>query len=144
MPDMLRAVVAVAALALPSVAAAARVTNVRDEGHLGFVKSSGSLIVDQGRMSGSLPGYTKVHFTYNGEPNVYATFTIYGSGWSVSGRGSGRLSSPTTMTPSFRGSLTLTGGTGRYSHAHGSGELFGVFNRRSYALTVQTIGKLHF
>jgi hypothetical protein len=48
------------------------------------------------------------------------------------------------MNPSFRGSLTITGGSGRYAHAGGSGELFGVFYRRSFALTVQAIGKLRY
>jgi hypothetical protein len=38
--------------------------------------------------------------------------------------------------------MTITGGSGRYAHAHGGGELFGVYYRRSYALTVQAIGKL--
>jgi hypothetical protein len=146
---------AAAALALASFVSAAadgaqhtaqatRTSNVRDEGHLGFTKSSGSVIFDEGRMHGSLPGYAKVRFTYNGEPSVYASFTIYGSGWSVTGHGSGRLSSATGTTPSFRGSLSLTGGSGRYHSARGGGELFGVFNRRSYALTVQAVGKLRY
>jgi hypothetical protein len=118
--------------------------SVRDQGHLGFTKSSGSQIFDEGKMLGSLPGYAKVRFTYNGEPMVYATFTIYGSGWTVTGHGSGRLSSPTSITPSFHGSLSLTSGSGRYRGAYGSGQLYGVFNRRDYALTVQTIGKLRY
>ncbi len=145
------ALVAVATLAASGSAAlggqrahAARSTNVHDEGHLGYVKSSGSQILDQGKMSGNLPGYAKVRFTYNGEPQVYASFTIYGSGWTINGHGSGQLSSPTSPAPSFRGSLTLSGGSGRYRHAHGSGELFGVFNRRSYALVVQAVGKLRY
>ena len=44
--------------------------------------------------------------------------------------------------PSFKGTLTITGGTGRYAHAHGSGAFYGVFYRRSYAITVQTEGTL--
>jgi hypothetical protein len=38
--------------------------------------------------------------------------------------------------------MQITGGTGRFQHIRGGGELFGVFNRRSYALTVQAVGKL--
>lgn len=124
--------------------AAARSLHVRDEGRLHFVRSSGSQIIDEGPAKGTLPGSVRVHFTYNGDPTVTATFTILGQGWSISGRGTGRLSSPNTPTPSFRGKLTITGGTGRYRGASGSGELFGVFYRRSYALTVQTIGTLHY
>jgi len=125
-----------------ALAHAARVLNVRDEGRLRFIRASGSQLLDEGHASGTFPGSVQVRFVYNGEPNVSARFTISGSGGSISARGSGRLSSPTTPDPSFRGKMIITGGSGRYAHIHGSGELFGVFNRRSYALTVQAIGKL--
>jgi hypothetical protein len=111
---------------------------------LHYIRSSGSQIIDEGPAKGTLPGVVRVHFTYNGAPTVTATFTILGRGWSISGRGTGRLSSPNTLSPSFRGKLTITSGTGRYAGASGSGELFGVFYRRSYALTVQAIGTLHY
>ncbi len=130
-----------AASRLPA-AHAARVLNVRDEGHLHFIRASGSLLIDEGRAGGSFPGTVKVRFLYDGEPNVSAQFTISGSGGSISARGTGRLSSPVSATPSFKGAMTITGGSGRYAHIHGRGELFGVFNRRTYALTVQAIGKL--
>jgi len=125
-----------------SAARAARVLSVRDEGRLHFTKSSGELIIDEGRASGSFPGWIRVRFLYNGEPTVSAHFTISGAGGSITARGSGRLSSPTSPSPSFHGGMTVTGGSGRYAHVHGGGELYGVYYRRSYALTVQAIGKL--
>jgi len=138
--------VAVGAPALASSGAsrahAARVLNVRDEGRLHYLKSAGEVIIDEGRASGTFPGSVKVRFLYNGEPSVSARFTISGSSGSIYARGSGRLSSPTSPAPSFHGSFTVTGGSGRYSHVHGSGQLYGVYYRRSYALTVQAIGKL--
>lgn len=121
---------------------AARVLNVRDEGRLHHVKSSGEEIIDEGRATGSFPGWVKVRFRYNGEPTIGARFTIYGSSGSVSARATARLSSPTSPNPSFRGAMTITGGSGRYAHIHGGGELYGVYSRRSYDLTVQAIGKL--
>jgi hypothetical protein len=123
-------------------ASASRVLNIRDQGSLRFVRASGSLLLDEGRVSGSFPGTVKVSFLYNGEPTVSARFTITGTGGSISARGTGRLSSPVSPAPSFRGRMQITGGTGRYAHIRGSGELFGVFNRRSYALTVQAVGRL--
>ena len=123
-------------------ARAARVLSVRDEGRLHFTKSSGEVIIDEGHASGSFPGWIRARFLYNGEPTVTAHFTISGAGGSISARGSGRLSSPTSPSPSFHGTMSVTGGTGRYAHVHGSGELYGVYYRRSYALTVQAIGKL--
>jgi hypothetical protein len=121
---------------------AASLLNVHDEGHLHYVHASGSVIIDEGSVSGSFPGSVRVRFLYDGEPEVSASFTIAGHGGSVSARATGTLSSPTSPTPSFKGHLTVTGGSGRYAHVHGGGELSGVYNRRSYALTVQAIGKL--
>jgi hypothetical protein len=135
---------AAAATALAPLASSAGSTAVRDEGHLRFLRSSGSLLIDEGPATGNLPGKVRVRFTYNGSPMVKAQFTITGHGWSIIGRGEGKLSNPNSTSPSFRGSLALTGGSGRFAGAHGSGELFGVFNRRSYALTVQTVGKLRY
>jgi hypothetical protein len=121
---------------------AARVLNVRDEGRLHYVRTSGELIIDEGHATGTFPGWVRVRFLYNGEPTVGARFTIYGSGGSISARGTARLSSPTSPSPSFKGTLTITGGSGRYAHVHGGGQLFGVYYRRSYALIVQAIGKI--
>lgn len=123
-------------------ARSAHVTKVHDEARLRFISSSGSLLIDEGPASGTLRGKVRLRFTYNGSPTVGAQITISGVGWSMRAQAQGRLSNPTSLTPSFRGSLTIGGGSGRYAHARGSGELFGVFNRRNYGLTVQTIGKL--
>lgn len=140
------AIVAFALMGLGvSIASAAGALRVHDEGRLHYVGSSGSTIREEGAAAGTLPGKLRVHFVYNGSPTVTAYFTISGSGWSLSGYGTGRLSSPNSPSPSFRGAMSLTGGSGRYSRAHGSGELFGVFYRRNhYALTVQTLGELHY
>jgi hypothetical protein len=121
---------------------AASVLNVHDEGHLRFLHASGSVIIDEGSVTGSFPGSVRVRFLYDGEPEVSAQFTITGRGGSVSARATGRLSSPTSTTPSFSGHMRITSGSGRYAHIHGAGDLYGVYNRRSYALTVQAIGKL--
>lgn len=125
-------------------ARAARTLNVRDEGRLHYVRSSGEDIIDEGHATGSFPGWVSARFRYNGEPTVSARFTIYGNGGSISARGTARLSSPSSPSPSFRGSMTITHGSGRYAHIHGGGELYGVYYRRSYGLIVQAIGKLHY
>jgi hypothetical protein len=123
---------------------AAKVVTVKDEGRLKLVKSSGSLLIDEGPASGSLPGKVRVRFVYKGEPTVSAQITISGPDGSLSAHGVGRLSSLTSPSPSFSGTLTISGASGRYAGAHGSGELYGVFYRRTYAMTVQTRGTLHY
>jgi hypothetical protein len=130
--------------ALNRAAHAAATVSARDEGHLHLVKASGSLLIDEGPATGTIPGKVRVRFTYNGNPSVSAQITIYGHAGTILAHGSGRLSSPTSPSPSFKGALSITGGTGRYAHARGSGEMFGVFYRRSYAITVQTKGVLHY
>jgi hypothetical protein len=126
------------------VAHSSRTLDVRDEGHLRFIKGSGSQLIDEGHATGTFPGWVKVRFIYNGEPTVSAQLTIYGKGGTISARGSGQLSSPVSPSPSFRGHMRATGGSGRYAHVHGSGEMYGVFNRRSYGLIVQAVGKLSY
>ena len=122
----------------------ARVLNVRDEGHLHLLSSSGSRLVDEGPVSGTIPGRVRVRFAFNSGSTVSAQFTIYSRYGSINGQGQAKVSNPASPAPSFRGALSITGGTGRYAHARGSGELFGVFDRRSFAMTVQAIGKLHY
>lgn len=139
-------VLAVSALsfALQITPATAAHTTVRDEGNLHFLSDEATLIVDEGSLSGTLPGSGRVYFTYNGSPNVSARFTIHAPGGNVYGAAKCRLSNPNSLTPSFRGALAIVGGSGRYAHARGSGELFGVFHRRGYGLVVQAIGKLSY
>lgn len=123
---------------------AARTVSVRDEGHLKFRSAQATTLLDEGAVRGSLPGRAAVRFVYNGSPKVSATFTIHTSGGTVTGKAHCRLNNPTSPTPSFRGALQITGGTGRYARARGAGELFGVFHRRGYGLVVQAVGRLRY
>lgn len=130
--------------AIPATAGAARIAPVREEGHLHYLSAEATQILDEGAMSGTIPGRARVYFTYNGSPNVSARFTIHAAGGTIDGRARCRLHNPTSPTPSFRGALAITGGSGRYAHAAGNGELFGVFHRHGYALVVQAIGRLRY
>jgi hypothetical protein len=130
------------AVEVPATGRAANVVSVKDEGHLHMVNGSeGADLIEEGSVSGTIPGRVRVDFDIG--PTVNASFTIYaGGGGSISGHGKGSLHS-TGLYSTFGGSLTVTRGTGRYAHAHGSGGLYGAINRKTYALTVQTVGKLY-
>jgi hypothetical protein len=115
--------------------------NVKDEAHLHLTGTNGSLLIEEGQATGQIPGKVKASFEI--ESTVTANFTIYAHGGSLSGRGKGTLHS-TGPNSSFDGALKITGGTGRYKHAHGSGGFSGTINRKTYAATVQTTGKLSY
>jgi hypothetical protein len=69
------------------------------------------------------------------------SFTIYTSGGSIKGHGNAAPHG-SGLYESFAGTLTVTGGTGRYAGAHGHGSLYGTFNRSNYALVIKTTGSL--
>lgn len=115
---------------------------VRDSGHLHFLSDSATSIFDGGRVTGTIPGGAKVRFEYNGSPHVAASFTIFARGGAIYGHALCQLHNPTSPVPSFKGALSITGGRGRYAHAHGSGHLYGVFHRHGYAIDMQAVGEL--
>jgi hypothetical protein len=128
--------------AVSPAAGAARALSVNDTGYLHLLNASGSVLSEEGSVSGTLPGKTRVRL--NVGASVTASFTINSrGGGSITGHGSAVLHSSGRYS-SFAGSLSVKQGTGRYAHAHGAGKLYGVIDRRTDNLTVQTIGTLHY
>lgn len=103
--------------------------------------SEGSMLLEEGTASGALPGQMRAHLNIGA--TFSGTFVLQTSAGSIKGhgsatpRGSGRYES-------FRGSLIVTGGSGRYAHAHGQAGLYGVFDRKTYSFTVQTTGRISY
>lgn len=121
----------------------ARALKVNDSGHLHLLQAFGEVINEEGKASGTLPGTVFVRMTVEAE-NVTASFTIRSEGGSIEGHGQAALHSSGRYS-SFAGTLTVSHGTGRYSHAHGSGKLYGTIERtKTKHLTVQTIGTLDY
>ena len=118
---------------------AAHLLNATDTAHLRYVSSSGSLLFDEGKATGTLPGNMHVHLDLG--TTFTGTFTIYAGGGTIKGHGSAAPHGSGTYE-SFSGTLTVTGGTGRYAHAHGHGGLYGTFDRDNYALVIKTTGSL--
>lgn len=125
----------------PVIVEASRTLSVDDTGHLHLVKAVGSVLMEEGAAAGTLPGEAKVRMTVSS--TVTASFSIAARAGTISGHGRATLHSSGRYA-SFGGSLSVTGGSGRYAHARGSGRLYGVIDRRTDALTVQTIGSLHY
>lgn len=128
------------ASAAPVARRASHHASISDRASLRYVRSPGSLLVEEGTATGKLPG--KVLVRLNIGATVKARFTIYPrGGGSLSGRASGKLKG-TGVEASFGGTMEVTSGTGRYAHAHARGGFYGVLNRNTEALTVKTTGTL--
>jgi hypothetical protein len=119
----------------------AQTLRAKDTAHLHYVSASGSLLYEVGSASGTLPGGMHAHMRVSS--TFTGTFTIYTRGGSITGRGSAHPHG-SGMYESFAGTLFVTGGSGRFKHAHGRAGLYGTFNRRNYALDVQTTGTLFY
>jgi hypothetical protein len=102
-------------------------------------KSEGSYLYEEGGANGTLPGFMRANCDVGA--TFTATFTIYTRSGEIKGHavalmhGSGRYES-------FAGTMTATGGTHTYVHAHGHGGFYGVLDRRTYDMTIQTTGTL--
>jgi hypothetical protein len=125
----------------PSRAHAARSLRASDTAHLRYVSASGSLLFEAGRATGTLPGAMRVHFDVGAI--LSGSFTIDTRGGTIKGHGSAKPHGSGEYE-SFAGSLTVTGGSGEYAHAHGTAGLYGTFDRETYALLVQTTGTLSY
>lgn len=120
---------------------ASRTVSVNDTGHLRLLKAFGSVLLEEGAAAGTLPGLAKVRLAVGS--TVTASFTIQTKNGTIYGSGRAALHSSGRYS-SFGGSLTVNHGTGSYARAHGSGKLYGVIDRRTSSLTVQTVGALSY
>lgn len=122
-------------------ASAARSLNATTTAHLHLVKAEGSELFEEGAVSGTLPGSMQAKLKTGA---VYTgSFTTHTHDGSIKGHG---LATPhgAGRYQSFSGTFVVTGGTGRYTHVSGHAGLYGVFDRRTDAVIVQTTGKLSY
>jgi hypothetical protein len=109
--------------------------------HLDYVDAKGSYLTEEGRASGPLAGLVKARIRVTAD--ISGSFTFYPRGGTISGSGVGTLHESGRYA-SFGGTVTVLGGTGRYAHARGGGRLYGVYNRDTLDVTIQTTGILSY
>jgi hypothetical protein len=114
---------------------------VTDTAHMTLAHNDGEYITEEGQAHGTIPGHVRALLIVG--PVVRAKFTIYASGGTISGEGSGRPKGR-SEEPSFQGAMSVSQGTGRYKGAHGRGSFYGQLNRRSYKMYVSTSGTLYY
>ncbi len=130
-------------LANGPLAHTSRTLNATDTAHLRYnaKESEGATLIEEGSATGSLPG--KMHARLKIEGTFSGTFALATNGGTIKGHGVAKPSG-SGRYESFRGSLVVTGGTGRFVHAHGTAGLYGVFDRVKYQVTVQTTGRISY
>jgi hypothetical protein len=122
-------------------ARAARSERLTISARLHYVTAKGSYLFEEGSASGVLAGTVKARVRITAD--ISGSFTFYPRGGSLTGRGSGTLHESGTYV-SFGGTLQVLDGTGRYVHASGEGDLYGVYDRKTLGLTIQTTGTLSY
>jgi hypothetical protein len=121
-------------------APSAPVMSASAEGVLHLVHANGSTLYEEGQAHGALSGNVRAQLqvgaTFSG------SFIFFTRGGEIEGHGSAQPHSAGGPIESFAGADQITGGTGRYANAHGNGRLSGTFNRRTYAVVLQTSGTM--
>jgi hypothetical protein len=118
------------------------VASVNDRAELHLVHTTGETLDEEGQAKGALPGAIqaklRVGATFSGTM-VFSTQNgqIEASGTAQPRRGQGPIET-------FAGTAHITGGSGRYVHAHGGGGFSGSFDRRDYAVVLQTSGSFSY
>jgi hypothetical protein len=118
----------------------ARTLDGADSASLHLVRP-GQDLLEEGAATGSLPGYMRAELNIG--PLYKGNFTIFTRNGRISGNG---IATPhgAGRYQSFAGWLDVTSGSGRYTHIRGRNHLYGVFDRRTYAVTVKTTGSLSY
>jgi hypothetical protein len=121
-----------------------RARSVRDVAHLRKTAVEGAVVFEEGQAEGALRGAMRVRLDTNVPFRAWFTLRTrdgtlrgYGSATPCETRCSGHYES-------FRGPLVIDGGSGLYAHARGHGGLYGVFDRETYGVEVQTTGTLSY
>ncbi len=150
----LLALATAAALALPAVlgtglapastAHAARTLSLNESGRLHLTSHHGFTLNEQGSASGTISGTIYIHLTISSTNHVSAEVNIYPSGGSLTGKASAAYRVQ-GATASFNGTMNITRGSGRYSHASGSGLSFtGTIQRSNDAVNVRVSGRFSY
>jgi hypothetical protein len=124
----------------PAHAHAAHVLSGNENTALHLVHANGSTLYEEGRASGSLPG--TVHAWLHIGATFVGRFVFYTRSGAISGHGSAKSHQGRYPYVSFSGTANITSGTHRYIHVRGSLGFYGVMNRDSSAVQMQTRGTL--
>lgn len=144
------AIAAAAALAPASAGArsvdahAASALSIKESAKLRLDNKKGLVLNEHGYAKGTLSGELYLQLKVTSTRTVSATAQVYPKGGLLRATASGRYSAEGSRA-SFSGRLNITGGSGRYAKAHGSGLSFsGTIQRSNDAVTVYVSGRFSY
>jgi len=120
---------------------AAGVLDGKATARLHLVQVEGSELNEEGPVAGVLSGTARGSLHLGAV--FVASFTIHTRNGSIAGRGTA-IPHGTGRYQSFAGSFSATGGSGRYAHISGRAGLYGVLDRRTDSVVIQTTGRLSY
>jgi hypothetical protein len=130
------------ATAVAPRALASRTFSLNETGHLHLTSHHGFTLNEQGSASGTISGTIYLHLHVVSTNRVTAEVNIYPRGGSLTGYATASYH-PSGGVASFNGTMSISRGSGRYSHAHGSGLSFtGTIQRANDAVTVHVNGRM--
>jgi hypothetical protein len=123
-------------------ASSTRVISLDERANLHLTSKHGFTLNERGNATGTVKGAIYVHLTIVSTKRVTAEVNIYPtSGGSISGSASAAYRREGAVGK-FSGSLSITHGSGSYSHARGSGLSFsGTIAKSNDAITVRVSGR---
>jgi hypothetical protein len=139
---LLGVVLAGATSSTAATAHTARAFSLSETGHLRLTSHHGFTLNEKGSASGTISGTIYIHLNVVSTNRVTAEVNIYPSGGSLTGNAKASYH-PAGAVATFSGTMAIARGTGRYSHAQGSGLSFtGTIQRSNDAVTVHVNGRM--
>ena len=127
-----------------SAVAATAERPVTEQIDLSLMKRTGTTKFEhKGRATGTIKGSVRSKITITNSVVLRGTATITTPSGKLKMRLSGRARSLGTK-PRFTGDAKMTGGTGRYADAHGTGRFTGVVNRSTWHATIKATGSFSY
>lgn len=115
---------------------------VHNTTYLHLVGPPGIEISEEGRCVGTNPGTGSSHLKFSGG-NLSGSWLLHTHGGTVKGRTKGAVKGPSARPlVEFAGTVTITGGTGRFVNASGKLRLTGTIRRSNYAIVEETSGRI--
>lgn len=120
-----------------------RVLFIEETATLKLVKREGTTYWQEGTVTGTLSGKAAVRVTIGG-PGVISTFTVTLPNGTIRGRGTARIR-PAGKVVHYKGTASITGGTGTYAQASGRDLRYGGTGAADASkATAQLAGKMRY